>query len=243
MKRLWLWVLPGVFLLAVAGIAAWTGLTSHASVHAAERFLTALCAGDLPKARELSAGRVAWDLSRQPSLPEAEVVDLDVSVVARSDKWAKVRARLEVVLADGTHDVGWYDMNLVRNEQGWVVTHMDDTGLPVFGWGFGKSVEADLRAVMETYLRTLAQGDYDGAGRFLAGPARRAHERAAPMLGQGRVISAFEEVDGEVLWSDGKRAVARFSYKADGRDVAVQVFAYRTGEGWKLVQIHPGSGS
>jgi len=236
-KRLWLWVLPGAFLLTAVGVAAWIGLTPHPSVHAAERFLTALCAGDLPKARELASGRVAWDLARQPSLPKAEVVDLNVSVVARSDKWARVQAALEVVLADGTHDVGWYDIDLVRAERGWVVTHMVDAGLPVFGWGFRKS--ADLREVMESYLAALARGDYAGAGRFLAGPARRAHEQAAPVLGHGSVINAFEKVDVEVLWSGGKRAVARYSYKADDRDAAVQAFAYRTGEGWKLVLVYP----
>lgn len=238
MKRLWLWVLPGALLLTVAGIAAWVGLTPHPSVHAAERFLTALCAGDLPKARELASGRVAWDLARQPSLPKAEVVDLNVSVVARSDKWARVQVGLEVVLADGTHDVGWYDMDIVRAGQGWVVTHMEDAGLPVFGWGFRKSV--DLREVMEAYLTALARGDYAGAGRFLAGPARRAHEQAAPMLDRGSVIDSFRGLRAETLWSDGKRAVARFSYKADGRDAVVQAFAYRTGEGWKLVHIYPG---
>lgn len=241
MKRAWLWALPGVFLLVVLGAAAWAGLVPHPSTHAAERFLAALCAGDLPKARELSSGRVAWDLARQPYVPKAEVVDLSVSVVAQGERWAKLQATLELVLADGARDVGWYDLDLVRNGRGWTVARMDGADMPVFGWSAPyRFAWPDLQKPMEGYLTALTKGDYAGAGRFLAGPARRAHEQAAPLLEHGKVIGEFKNLRSETLWLSGKRAVVRFSYEADGRDAVVQAFMYRTGDGWKLVGIHPG---
>ncbi len=208
---------------------------------AAGQFLRAVSTGDVEQAKALAAGQVAFNVVRagENGRPKAEVVAVDTEAVAYSDKWARVRATVELTLADGSPDVGWYELELV-NEDGWKVVNVRETAPVVAGRGHRVSDEdlAEMRTVFKQYLQLVAGGKYDQAAReCLAGPARRGQEAGASALGKATVMKDVRDLEVTPLYSQSRLAVLDCRYLVQGRATQVVAAFWRTQQGWRVVTI------
>ncbi|MBE3573775.1 MAG: hypothetical protein IMW95_12655, partial [Moorella humiferrea] len=170
----------------------------------------------------------------------ARVDDVFTSVQALGRGWARVLAAVELTLQDGSADVGWYSVDAVKTSQGWKVVSFRDAEPDMSGVGlFVNLAEVDAaKRIFQGYLDALAAGDWQGAAKYLAGPARRSQEVGAAVLGKGAVIGKVEDLRAESVWERVKIMLVRFSYQVDGRDVSVLAGFFRTKQGWRIVKIN-----
>ncbi|WP_307403361.1 hypothetical protein [Desulfofundulus luciae] len=232
--------LTAALLLAVLGYGAWRVSTSAPPKRVAEAYVRALAAGDAEAALQYSSGSAAFAASRmKDSKVLAKVEDVSCSVAALGRGWAKVLATVELTLQDGSADVGWYSMDMTKTGQGWKVASFREAEPDMSGVSlFVSGAKADAaKRVFQGYLDALAAGDWQGATKYLAGPARRSQEMGAAVIGKGVVIGKVEELKAEPVWKRGEEAVIRFNYIVDGRNVSVLAFFYRTVDGWKITEI------
>lgn len=210
----------------------------------ADEFLCALAGGDIPEA-VLVGGQVAYKLAqaRENELPRAEVTTVDTETVAASEKWARVRAIVELTLADGSPDIGWYELELI-NQDDWKIVNVRETVPMVAGRGRRVSDKdlAETRAVFERYLSLMAAGKYEQAAKeCLAGPARRGQEAGASALGKATVIKDVRDLKATALYGRDKLAVVDCRYRADERPVRVLATFWRTTQGWRVVDLTGGN--
>ncbi|MBE3573804.1 MAG: hypothetical protein IMW95_12805 [Moorella humiferrea] len=235
------------FLAAVLGLVAifilhWWFLSKDRPIEkAAHSYLQALATGDLAAAREVSEGRAAEAASRlEGKNLAARVDDVFTSVQALGRGWARVKATVELTLADGTADVGWYELDVANETGGWKVVSFREYAPDLSGWSliWGRSKDvAAAREVFAGYLDALAAGKWDEAVKYLAGPARRSMEASREVLGKGKVIGRVDGLQAKLVWARGKEVMVGFSYKVDSRDVDLVAVFYQTKDGWKIIEI------
>jgi len=220
----------------------------------ARTYLRALATGDVVAAREVSTGRAADAASRLEGKDlAAQVVDMKVEVEAYSDSWARVLATVELALKDGSPDVGWYELELVRDGGVWKAYSLREVPpamkgnvnglpkwvrqLPLFGDSAGEKELREAEAVFRGYLDDLAAGRYKEAARWLAGPALKKHLDSMELLEKGRIIEQVSNLVLTPLGSGDKVMLAEAGYRADEKDVWVIVTFYHTALGWRIVVI------
>jgi len=86
-------------------------------------------------------------------------------------------------------------------------------------------------------LESLIQNRYQEAGRYLCGPARRAHERSAPVLAVSPLLERAGEVSLAPVWRKGGQMICRVCYEADGQKMSALVRFVRLGDGWHILSI------
>ncbi|MCL6479546.1 MAG: hypothetical protein K6T65_14265 [Peptococcaceae bacterium] len=241
MRRTTPLITAGIILLAIISYEAWKVSVLTPPRQAVENYIRALAAGDVETALKSSSGSAAYAASRlRGSEITARVEEVSCSVAALGRGWARVLATVELTLQDGSVDVGWYSLDAVKTDKGWKVVSFREAGLELEGTGVFFTSQADIPAVKQVfqdYLNALAAGDWQGAAKYLAGPARRIQEAGTATLGKGSVINKAEALTTEPVWGKGKGMMVRFGYKVDGRDVSVIVELYRTGQGWKITRV------
>lgn len=229
--------------LAFAVFAAYTvwHVSSLGPRRVAESYVVALARGDAAAAKNVSLGSAAYAAAglQGGDVRPAEVRSVDAYLVALGRGWALVEVEAELVLSDGTADAGWYSLELVKADEGWKVVDFRPVPPRLFGVGlpvWGKDADA-AQSVFRDYLSLLAQGKYGNAARLCVGPARAAQEREAPVFGKAPLFKEVGGVSARPLWRRGKYLELLAEYRADGRPVKVVVLMYRTGQGWRIVQV------
>lgn len=203
----------------------------------AKNFAVTLAEGDADRAASLAVGEVAFKVSQaKGNLPAAKVDSINCRTRAIGRGWAKVDVVMELTLADGSVDVGWYTAELV-NKDGWKVAAFRESQPELSGMTFFTGSPDGVKKAFEGYARALSEGDYAGAGKYLVGPARRLHEQSAPVLGKGKVLGAVENVQAETVYRQEKIRVVRLKYHVDGREAEVVVIGFLTKDGWKIGEI------
>ena len=229
-----------LFLIAACTAITYNALAFRPPIRAAESYLRALAGGDTEAALEFSTGNAAWSASRLKEISiKADVDRVGPSVAALGRGWARVSALVELTLQDGSADVGWYSIDVVKTEQGWKVASIREHEPDVSGTGtFVKKTDTtSAEQVFRSYIDELATGNLQGSLKYLVGPTRKRQEISAAVLGKGAVIGEVEELKAEPVWKRGKSMLVRFDYKADGRDVSVTATYYKTKQGWKITKI------
>ncbi|MGB9886796.1 MAG: hypothetical protein ACPLRW_07360 [Moorellales bacterium] len=224
----------------VAGFGVWRYAAGLAPRQTAAEYVAALARGDSKTARGYSAGSAAFAATKLEGVEaKAQVQRVRSFLSALGRGWAVVNLETELVLADGTADVGWYEAELVRDGAGWKVLALQEVppflsgvSLPVWSG----CVEA-ATTVFREYLSLLSRGEYVEAARLCVGPARAAQERQAPALGKAPVLKDVGEVSARPLWRRGGYIAILASYRADGRPVKIAVLMYRTVQGWRIVRV------
>lgn len=208
---------------------------------AAQSYLQALATGDLAAAREVSEGRAAEAAGKLEGKNLAARVDeIFTSVQALGRGWARVKATVELTLADGTADVGWYELDLVREGGIWKVYSFKETAPCIEGHHIARPGKGDMdevEAVLKGYLDDLAAGRYKEAARWLAGPVLREYLATGDVLSKGKLLEAIDEVSLTPLARDGKLLVSRCDYHAGEKKIGVAAVFYRTAQGWKIVGV------
>ncbi|WP_157109850.1 hypothetical protein [Thermanaeromonas toyohensis] len=111
----------------------------------------------------------------------AQVVDMKVEVGAYFSSWARVLATVELTLKDGSLDVGWYELELVKDGGAWKVYGLGEAPpavkrnmgvlfewarwLPLLGNSTEERVLQEAGAVFRGYLDDVAAGRYKEAAR------------------------------------------------------------------------------
>ncbi|NSW83617.1 MAG: hypothetical protein HPY90_10170 [Syntrophothermus sp.] len=236
-----IFIAVGVLLLTIAGLAG--VLYGEAVVAAgspketAKNFAVALAEGDVDRAASLAVGEVAFKVSQaKGNLPAAKVDSIGCRTRAIGRGWAKVDVQMELTLADGSVDVGWYTTELV-NEDGWKVAAFRESQPELSGMTFFTGSPDGVKKAFEGYAKALSEGDYTGAGKYLVGPARRLHEQSAPVLGKGKVLGTVEDVQAETIYQQGKVRVVRVKSLVDRREVELLVVGVQVKSGWKIAYV------
>ncbi|AOQ23119.1 hypothetical protein MTAT_29710 [Moorella thermoacetica] len=208
---------------------------------AAQSYLQALATGDLAAAREVSEGRAAEAAGMLEGKNLAARVDeISTSLQALGHDWARVKATVELTLKDGTADVGWYELDVMKETDGWKVVSFREGAPDLSGWSLVLGRAGDVEAAKEVfadYLEALAAGKWDEAVKYLAGPARKSMEASRDVLSKGKIIGRVDDLQAKLVWASGKEMVVEFSYKVDGRNVNLMTTFYRTIDKWKVVEI------
>ncbi|WP_156274763.1 hypothetical protein [Neomoorella glycerini] len=207
----------------------------------AETYLRALASGDAEGAKAVSSGKAAEAAGKlEGKNLSARVDEISTSVQALGRGWARVEATVELTLADGTADVGWYELDVMKEAGGWKVMSFHEDEPDLSGWSLLWGRAGDLAAAREVfvgYLDTLAAGKWDDAVKYLAGPARKSMETSREVLGKGKVIGKVDDLQAQLVWVSGKEMVVKFSYKVDGREVNKIAMFYKIGKRWYIIHI------
>lgn len=237
-------LLAALLVLAVTCFTGWRALASRGPAAAARAYVSALAAGDAGAAKNASTGSAAAAASRLEGRGlSAAVSSVEVHIAALGRGWALAEAAVELLLPDGAADAGWYALELAKGPDGrWRAASFRESSsgapcpggvtLPVTG-----SAVRGAEAVFKGYVDALAAGDWQGAARFLAGPARAAHESSAAALGKGAPFGTVEGLASKGLYRRGKLLVVEHRYALDGRDVVVAARYWKTSQGWKITGI------
>ncbi|WP_406676431.1 hypothetical protein [Moorella sp. ACPs] len=170
----------------------------------------------------------------------ARVDEISTSLQALGRDWARVKATVELTLKDGTADVGWYELDVMKEAGGWKVVSFREGAPDLSGWSLVLGRAGDVEAAKEVfvgYLDDLAAGRYKEADQWLAGPALKEHLAAGDVLSKGKLLEAVSEVSLTPLARDGKLLVARCDYHAGEKKIGVAAVFYRTAQGWRIVGI------
>jgi hypothetical protein len=192
-------------------------------------------------AKAVSTGRAAEAAGKLEGKNfTARVDEVSTSLQALGRGWARVGATVELTLQDGTADVGWYELDVMKEAGGWKVVSFREGAPDLSGWSLVLGRDGHVEAAKEVfadYLEALAAGKWDEAVRYLAGPARKSQEASRDILGKGEVISRIEGLQAGLTWARNKEMAVGFTYKADGRNISAVVLFYQTKDGWKIIEI------
>ncbi|MCR4441909.1 MAG: hypothetical protein NUV48_07110 [Peptococcaceae bacterium] len=210
------------------------------AVSAAESYIRAVAEQDRDTALKISSGKAAYIANGLgEGRTKANVAGMRSCVEAASSDWAKVVVEPELVLEDGTRDIGWYEAEVIKKD-GWKVIDLKEAAIPLSGTRVAKDVKhlPAINEAFEGYLKALTAGDLKGASRYLVGPARKSHEAGESYLGKGAIVASYSGLQSKVLWSDGDLCRCLMSYRVNGRDVEVSlVFARLKNGDWKIASI------
>lgn len=229
MRRIPLFILVGVSLLIFL-IAGWRYINIYPLQQVSKQFITAV-------AQQEETEPYTTLQINQDSKP-AKVEKTYCTVSAYSPKWAKTVITVELTLADKTSDIGWYELELIKQEA-WKVASINKISPKATGYTrrLIQNDREDIEKVFIQYLTMIQKADYQSSIECLAGPAREAHEKYADQLGSEPLIKEVSDVQSNVLWNNGRYAILDFKYDVDGRNAAVQAGFYKTKQGWRLVTI------
>lgn len=238
--RAWLAAALAAACLFVA-FGAWRYAAGLGPKRAAREYVLALARGDARAAQNVALGSAAYAAAglQGEDVRPAEVRSVDAYLSTLGRGWALVEAEAELVLSDGTADVGWYRLELVKADGGWKVVDFRPvaprlSGVGLAAWGRDAGAAGDA---FTEYLRLLAQGRYAEAARLAVGPARAAQEREIQVLGKAPLFKEVSEVSARPLWRRGKYLALAADYRVDGRTVSVVVLMYRTKQGWRIAGV------
>jgi hypothetical protein len=226
-------------LLAALLPFAWAGeraLAARGPEAAAQAYLAALCGSG--NVHDVSSGRARFQAAVR-DLPRAELVRADAAAAALGKGWAEVLAFAELKLADGSHDCGWYRTTVVREGGGWkVVSFAEADPWPSGSWPFASARDVSAaREAFAGYLEALAGNRYAEAVRFLCGPARRAHEAGAAVLGKAPLFREAEVSSLVPVWRRGNLMACRAEYAVDGRKAGAVVRYAKLSDAWHILGV------
>ncbi len=211
-------ILTGVILLLFL-FAGWRYVNIYPIQQTSKQFITAV-------AEQTDTGPVATFQINQEGQP-AKVEKIRCTVSAYSRKWAKTIVAVELTLADQTSDIGWYELELIKQNT-WKVSNINKISPRATGYTrrLSQNDKETIEQLFVQYLVMVQNADYKSSVQYLAGPAREAHEKYSNQLGTEPLIKEFSNIQSKVLWNDGHYAILEFAYKVDNRNASVKAGFY-----------------
>jgi hypothetical protein len=230
-------IFVGVLVLTLAFVTSWKTYIRLAPARATDTYVRALVTGDQKGALNSSSGSAAFNAKRVTG--GASVVKLSEDVTDVGPGWAEALAYTELALADGSHDAGWYQADLIQSSGTWKVISLTKAQPWVSGsWGWATVQDVGtVSSVFTNYLQDLTQNRYQDAAKLLAGDARVAQESDAPALGKAPLFKFAGSVHLSPLWRRGDQMVARADYRIDGRAISAIVRFVCLGDGWHILSL------
>jgi hypothetical protein len=223
--------------LIPAYVAGWKTYIRVAPARATDTYIRALVAGDQKGALAGSSGSAAFNAEK--AISNASVVNLNAEVTDVGPGWAEALAYTELALQDGSHDVGWYQADLIQQKGAWKVISLTEAqpwASGIWGWTTPQDVDA-VSSVFTSYIQLLTQNRYQEASKLLAGDARVAQESDTPALGKAPLFKHAGSVHLTPLWRRGDQMVCGADYRIDGRAISVIVRFVQLGDGWHILSL------
>jgi len=212
------------------------------AIFAVETYMKSMASSGGCSGLAVSTGNAAYLAQRQITLKTyAAVEDLHSSVSGVGNGWARVLVTLELTLKDGSPDVGWYTVDLIRSGRDWQVVSVKERAPEIPGGSLFRRTESisQTEKVFKRYLDEVVNKNWKSAGKSLVGPARRNHELSTPVFAKGTPIKSYQGLHFQPLYHKGRVAVIGASYLADGRRVELMLYEYKTKQGWRIMDIIP----
>jgi hypothetical protein len=193
--------------------------------------------GDKTGAQNVSSGSAAFNANKATG--SAGVVKLDIEVTDVGPGWAEALAYTELALADGSHDAGWYQVDLIQSGGTWKVISLTEEQPWASGmWEFNSKQDVGaVTGVFTSYLQLLTQNRYQDAAKLLCGDARVAQESDTPALGKAPLFKYAGSVHLAPLWRRGDQMVCRADYRIDGKAISAIVWFLKLGDGWHILSL------
>lgn len=235
-------VCTGIFALIILSLFIWRIVAISAPLDVTKTYIKALASGDTQTALANSSGKAALTAARlKDEKITARVDDISCKVLAYGSKgWVNVKAKVGLALKDGTAEVSWYNIEVVKTDQNWKVVSLSEATPELSGTSFFVSQTNVQKAqiVFNDYLFALTKNDWAEATKHLAGLARRQQELSTPVLSKAPVINKVANVRMYGVWEKNGLLVCRSDYEVDGRQSSsiVTLDEVKTGE-WLIVNI------
>lgn len=227
--------------LAVLIFGAWHICVKPPLIKAAEAYIIALSSEDKAEALKISTGKAAFTASKLGSGKGAKLKNIESDVKAYAQEYAKVMVSPELELTDNTTDVGWYEMDLVKNQDGWLIANIQETFPPVSGFCMfpDKDSLPEIEKVFEDYTKELANGNNEMAAKHLVGSARRNMEAGLSLLKNESVVKDLTNIRITPQWGKDNLLSCQASYDINGQHIEVFVLFARLSRGdWKIAAIN-----
>ena len=203
-----------------------TSLSNYTVQKASKQFITALVEGDKPE--QYCTGEVLFRVKTR-EIAKAEVLSISTVVIDKNKKFSRVYTEAKMLLPDKNIDVGFYEIDLIRDTE-WKVFALRET-MPKVNVGVPKSNLQELISdTYREYFEKISQND----SSCLAGPARTAFEKQPQKIALTGTISNLQT---EIIFSGSKLILARHDYRYDSRSISVLVQYYLTEQGYKVVAV------
>ncbi|OPY63699.1 MAG: hypothetical protein A4E56_00422 [Pelotomaculum sp. PtaU1.Bin065] len=236
-----IFVIGGIIILVLFAFLIRQEFVFNAAIDASKKYITALAEGNAQKALEYSSGEAAVAATRLMDGKVAASVDIFLcEIVSYGNDWGKAAAGVRLTLSDGTEDIGWYSMDVIKNRQGWKVISLKETVPVLSGQGLfiSQNDVSQGQKIITGYLEALTLNDLEGAKNFLAGQAKRQHEISTSVLGKAPLIKTYGNVQLRGVWEKDGLLVCRAEYHVDDREVIsiVTLAEVKTGQ-WRIINI------
>lgn len=210
----------------IAGLILVTSIPNYTVQKVSKQFITALVEGNNPE--QYCIGEVLFRVKTRET-SKAEVLSISTVVIDKNRKFSRVYTEVEMLLPDKNVDVGFYEIDLIRDTE-WKVFALRET-MPKVSVGIPKSNLQELISdTYQEYFKKISQND----SSCLAGPARTAFEKQPQKISLTGTISRLRT---EIIFSGNKLVLARHDYRYDNRSVRVLVHYYLTDQGYKVVAV------
>lgn len=226
--------------LVVMIFGAWHICVKPPLINAAEAYIIALSSEDKTEALKISTGKAAYTASKLGNGKGAKLNSIESDVKAYAQDYAKVMVSPELELADKTTDVGWYELDLVKNQDGWLVANIQESIPPVSGFCLFPDKESlpAVEKVFKDYTKELANGNNKLAAKFLVGSSRRNMEVGLSLFKNESLIKELTNLTLTPQWEKDNLLNCRATYEIDGQNIDVSVLFVRLNQGdWKIAAI------
>lgn len=150
--------------------------------NASKAFIEAVINNDLDSAKNLSCGKIAWQLQNAGELPESHTISVMAQIISKNNNTARVLTTCEMQ-SKTRQDVAWYELYLIKNiqENAWKVYKIQET-LPDYKGSNTRIIDAEI--ISRAFILSKGQDASD----YLAGPALKALP-ANPFRNNGRTTA------------------------------------------------------
>jgi len=215
----------------------------------ATKFFTYIANLDYKNARKLCGPAVLNNIDYEKSgeykekLIKLRVYDVDIDRMFYVDNYVEADMAVRFKYDEDDVDTLWYKVIYDKNSR----KILSINPIDFMPRGYSKLKESDKEKITETceeYLWLVSKGEYEKAGRLLAGEARVQQERYIEQLPKGGVPINPDKINIKVLGkSYNNIAVVDMSYidlSADKSIYKVQTFIklVKCGEDWKIYNIY-----
>lgn len=188
--------------------------------NASKAFIEAVINNDLDSAKNLSCGKISWQLQNAGELPESHTISVMAQIISKNNNTARVLTVCEMEV-ESRQDVAWYELYLIKDDT-WKVYKIQES-LPDCKGSSNRIIDAET--IIKAFI--LSQ-DSD----YLAGPALKAYQQIPPGL-----VGQPEDIQLISLQSNNKTAIYKASYAIENRSVQILVYLYKL-DMWRIVSIN-----
>jgi hypothetical protein len=194
--------------------------------NASKAFIEAVINNDLDSAKNLSCGKISWQLQNAGELPESHTISVMAQIISKNNNTARVLTVCEMEV-ESRQDVAWYELYLIKDiqENAWKVYKIQET-LPDYKGPNTRIIDAEI--ISKAFILSKGQD----ASNYLAGPALKAYQQIP-----SGITEEPQHINLTPLQTGNKTALYKASYTIQDRQVEILLHLYKL-DAWHIVSIN-----